>query len=189
MLLEIPADGESPTVPGAEGTTTPRTLERVADYEYAAPGGLRWLTIVEPYAWRAGETEAAPGGTVYEQISPPGGWLSGSGVQQGSPPTGGAVLNVVMDVDQDALDLFHGWYDEEHLPRLVQVPGIDAARRFRAVAGSGPGEGRDRFLALYELRDADVVASDEFAGASVMTPRTEQVVARLSWASQLYRAR
>ncbi len=189
MLLEIPADGESPPVPGAEGGADHRTFERVVDYEYAAPGGLRWLTVAEPYAWHAGEAEVAPGGTVYEQISPPEGWLSGSGVQSGPLPVGAAVLNVVMDVDRGALDLFHGWYDEEHLPRLVQVPGINAARRFRAVDGSLPGPERDRFLALYELRDVDVVTSDEFAGASVMTPRTEQVVARLSWASQLYRAR
>jgi hypothetical protein len=214
-LLHVCADGDTPLVVDHEAVTGTRTYERVADYAHAAPGGLRWLAVhdlagpdggidalsrVPRTRGRAGSGDrtagvpASDGGdvvaTVFTQISPADGWLTGDGVATAAPgqlPAGKAVLSVVMDVEERALDLFHGWYDEEHLPKLVAVPGIDAARRFRAVAGAQAEPGRQRFLALYELAGLDLLDTTEWAEAASMTPRTEQVVPHVAIQSQMYR--
>jgi hypothetical protein len=70
---------------------------------------------------------------------------------------------------------------------MVAVPGIEGARRFRAVGGQTPAPGRRRFLALYEVARRGVFDGGAWAAASTITPRTEQVVPHLDWASQLYR--
>lgn len=57
-------------------------------------------------------------------------------------------------VDEDA---FNAWYDEEHVPLRLRVPGFLSARRFRAVATAGP-----RYLALYDLASVDVLHSSEY---------------------------
>ena len=50
-------------------------------------------------------------------------------------------------------DEYHRWYDEVHVPEILQVPGFVSARRFEA-----DGE----FLAVYELEgdDLDAVLAD-----------------------------
>ncbi len=53
---------------------------------------------------------------------------------------------------------FNAWYDEEHLPERLSIPGFRSARRW--VAGVRPGEGK--YLATYELDSADVLASAEY---------------------------
>jgi antibiotic biosynthesis monooxygenase (ABM) superfamily enzyme len=40
---------------------------------------------------------------------------------------------------------FNRWYDEEHLPNLLQVPGYLSARRYVAV------DGEPKYLAFYEI--------------------------------------
>jgi hypothetical protein len=167
------------------GIQSRRVMTRVADYLYAAPG-LPGVVVAEfeseAEASKAAETIEAPDAVVnvFRQLSPASGWLTATGVHDGPQrPSGTTVLSVIMDVQPDALADFHGWYDEEHLPKLVAVPGILAAVRFQALTGP-------RFLAWYEMADESVVASREFADASVLTPRTAVVTAHLSWASQLY---
>ena len=71
---------------------------------------------------------------------------------------------------------------------MVAVPGIHAARRFAAVDGELARAGRQRFLALYEFADTTVLASDAWADAATTNPRTDALMPRLTWASQLYLA-
>jgi len=188
-LLHVSSDGEQPVAISGPGVGSVQTFEVVPDYEFAAPGGARWLVLqdVQP-----GETTgfAAPPGSVailFNQISPAEGWLTAAGETAGPVPTGTAVLSVIMDVDEDALAAFHGWYEEEHLPSMVAVPGILGARRFAAVTGGQPDAGRRRFLALYEVAGREVFAGEAWAAVSTITPRTQEVLPHLSWASQLYR--
>ena len=190
LLLQLSSDRPDGPVlsehPQVIGTCT---FERVADYEYAAPGGARWLTTHDLAQWDidAGEVPEATA-VVYEQIVPARGWLTSEGpVDHGELPAGVVVLSVTMDVEEDALDAFNGWYDEEHLPTLLAVPGIDAVRRFRAVGGDLPEAGRHRFLALYEFESSDLLATEAWASAAAITPRNEQVMAHARRASQLYR--
>jgi hypothetical protein len=185
VLLHVQTDDPTFRLPG----TGQRFMNRIVDYQYAAPGGLAYLvTATFP---DAGDAEAAYVGdraTVFAQLWPRNGWLAADGVHEGAVrPSGTCVLSVIMDVEHDHLDAFHGWYDEEHLPKLCAVPGILAAVRYEAVAGDVGVH--PRFLAWYELADRGVVESAAFAQASELTPRTAQVTAHLDWASQLYESR
>ena len=53
---------------------------------------------------------------------------------------------------------FNAWYDDEHLPERLDVPGCRSARRW--VADGKPGEGK--YLATYELESAGVLQSDAY---------------------------
>ena len=42
------------------------------------------------------------------------------------------------DIPEDVLADYKAWYDEEHLPRLVRVAGVERARRFVADGQQSP---------------------------------------------------
>ena len=78
---------------------------------------------------------------------------------------GRAIYLVYTDLADDKYDeAFNAWYDTRHLPQLKAIPGILDAARYVAVKG-GP-----KYLAVYELENAEVIQSDAF----VNRPRTEQ---------------
>jgi hypothetical protein len=64
---------------------------------------------------------------------------------------------------------YNDWYDREHLPRLVTVPGVLRARRYDRVSGPGP-----RYLTAYELTGAEVWESPA-AHQARRTPWTEKM--------------
>jgi hypothetical protein len=47
---------------------------------------------------------------------------------------------------------FNAWYDEEHVPDRLAVPGFLKAQRYKAASEEGP-----RYLALYDLSSVDVL--------------------------------
>jgi hypothetical protein len=53
---------------------------------------------------------------------------------------------------------FNAWYDEEHLPERLAIPGFRSARRW--VADIAPGQGK--YLATYELDSAAVLGSPAY---------------------------
>lgn len=53
---------------------------------------------------------------------------------------------------------FNAWYDEEHLPERLSIPGFLSARRWERDCR--PGEGR--YLATYELESAAVLATPRY---------------------------
>lgn len=53
---------------------------------------------------------------------------------------------------------FNAWYDTEHIPERLSIPGFLSARRW--VADLKPGEGR--YLAAYELVSAGVLESEAY---------------------------
>lgn len=57
------------------------------------------------------------------------------------------------------------WYREEHIPRLLKVPGVASARFFQSQAGT------HKFIALYEIETPETCASDAWKEA-VVTPWT-----------------
>ena len=59
------------------------------------------------------------------------------------------------DIPDEIVDEYNAWYDKEHLPRLVTVPGVIRARRYTAVSG------HPRYLTAYELTDRDAFESPE----------------------------
>jgi hypothetical protein len=54
-------------------------------------------------------------------------------------------------------DEFNRWYDDTHLPEMLQVPGFVAGRRYAlTVAGDAV---RSWFLAVYEIETEDLAAT------------------------------
>ncbi len=66
---------------------------------------------------------------------------------------------------------FNAWYESEHLPERLSIPGFRSARRW--VADCAPGEGK--YLATYELDSLGVLSSAgylaRFEGATPWTKR------------------
>src|SRR5438270_12586262 len=68
---------------------------------------------------------------------------------------GRGIFMVYVDIDPQHVQEFNEWYNKEHLPELLSVPGILSAARYEAVKG-GP-----QYLACYELES---VGGDADAG-------------------------
>jgi hypothetical protein len=75
---------------------------------------------------------------------------------------GTGIFLVYVDIPAEHDADFNAWYDSEHLPELLAVPGILAAARYSAVKG-GP-----KYLACYELENVGVLKTPAF----VNRPRT-----------------
>jgi hypothetical protein len=69
---------------------------------------------------------------------------------------GTGLLMAWTDVDPACEDEFNAWYNEEHIGRLLAVPGFLSGARYRALRG-GP-----KYLAMYELEDHNVLRSAAF---------------------------
>lgn len=79
---------------------------------------------------------------------------------------------VRMDVDPAEEKRFNEWYDEEHLPALLKVPGVLGAYRYVSL------EGEPKYVAVYELERADVPSGEAWKRAAAETPRPKEVVTR-----------
>lgn len=87
----------------------------------------------------------------------------------------GALLAIAFAVPDDDVAEFDGWYEEEHVPLLMRVPGWLRVRRYRVRPGSaGPPW---THLALHEVRDAATLERPERAAARD-TPRRAALAAR-----------
>ena len=67
-----------------------------------------------------------------------------------------AVLFSQMRPPVDRTADFHDWYDTDHIPARMVLPGFRAARRFESVEEAG------NFLALYELEDLGALRTPEY---------------------------
>jgi hypothetical protein len=68
-----------------------------------------------------------------------------------------ALLLVFMNPPEDDLPAWNAWYDDEHVPNRLAVPGITSGRRYSAVWDTGP-----RYLATYDLASLDTLQSPEY---------------------------
>jgi hypothetical protein len=82
---------------------------------------------------------------------------------------------------------FHEWYDDQHLPDCVKVPGVKAARRYRLTQAFGPGAAPQELkfdsLTMYELEvdDPELVAREMSARADTPAmPLTDALARGLS---------
>jgi hypothetical protein len=188
-------------VPGFLGG---RRFWRVDDCNFASPSPYQYLTLYQLESEAALYTEAfqkhvsdpSPWTrdvamdlplrrSVYQQLRPERGAMTRNGpVDNGGQALGRALLQVMIDAEPECEDEFHGWYDEEHLPALVAVPGILSARRFVRIDDGGQDR---RFLAVYELENEGVVTTAAFMEAGARTPRREKLGDRVTSQVQLYR--
>jgi hypothetical protein len=70
---------------------------------------------------------------------------------------------------------FNAWYDTEHIPERLAVPGILTALRFMHAGGGTP-----RYLAMYDLEHASVMDSPAYLRVAHdnSSPWTRRVTAR-----------
>jgi hypothetical protein len=61
------------------------------------------------------------------------------------------------------VDTYHRWYDETHIPEILDVDGFTSARRLR----SGDGES---YIVVYEVDDVDEAKAAMAAAAGTMSP-------------------
>ena len=77
-----------------------------------------------------------------------------------SPEKGGKVAySVQLNTPAEMEDEFNEWYNVDHVPALVSVPGVCCARRYVAV------KGEPKYLTIYEMDDADILTSAEWNSA------------------------
>jgi len=69
---------------------------------------------------------------------------------------GRGMFMIYVDIDPVHEEEFNAWYNTEHLPELLAVPGVISAARYEAVK-SGP-----KYLAFYELDGVDVMQTPAF---------------------------
>jgi hypothetical protein len=60
------------------------------------------------------------------------------------------ILVVVTSPMPGREDEYNQWYDEQHLPDVLRVPGFTAAQRFKLLSHS-PGSLPGDYLAIYEF--------------------------------------
>jgi len=96
-------------------------------------------------------------------------------------------LLVLMQPPDDIEDEFNAWYDTEHVPERLAVPGVLTAIRFSCVSAATP-----KYLAMYDLESETVLESDAYkrvAGGN-SSPWTKRVTGKTkvyrSVGSQIY---
>jgi hypothetical protein len=90
------------------------------------------------------------------------------------PLTTRYLLSAAMDVQPDRDAVFNEVYDREHVPMLLEVPGVISVARFKTreltmvIGGERKTivmENEPRYHALYELESPEVLTSAAWAGA------------------------
>jgi hypothetical protein len=98
---------------------------------------------------------------VFEQIYP-------EEIEYAAPRTR-FVFVVGHDVPRNKQQEFNAWYNTEHLPALMAVPGFITGRRF--VLSEPPvverGGTLSKYLTIYDIENRDALESDAFKKASV----------------------
>lgn len=71
---------------------------------------------------------------------------------------GSTIMVVMMEVDPEHDAEFNRWYNAEHLPERLGIPGYISARRFKLEEGDGVL----KYLCIWELEDASPLQSEVY---------------------------
>ncbi|PKB78223.1 MAG: hypothetical protein BZY88_19530 [SAR202 cluster bacterium Io17-Chloro-G9] len=71
---------------------------------------------------------------------------------------GSTIMVVMMDVDPEHDEEFNRWYNDEHLPERLEIPGYVSARRFKLEEGQGVL----KYLCIWELEDPSPMQSRQY---------------------------
>jgi len=112
-------------------------------YVHSGPGRTAWTNRMVGQAQNYQRK-------VCEQIFPP------TAQTPPLPPNAKALLATMIDLTAPIEEEFNDWYNTEHLPALLSVPGFLRARRFVVVEGS------PKYLALYDLEDVGVLQTETY---------------------------
>lgn len=94
------------------------------------------------------------------------------------------LLLALVDVPPEIEPEFNRWYDTEHIPERLAVPGFRGARRYRSVEPGGPYpsyfEGTPRYQALYELDSPAILDSPGYKRlGETLSEDSRRIVPRL----------
>lgn len=84
-------------------------------------------------------------------------------------------LLVLMQCPPTLEDEFNAWYDTEHLPERLAVPGFETAQRFVCL------DGNPRYLAMYDLARHEVLETPDYLKVAYdqSSPWTKRVTSRV----------
>ncbi len=85
-----------------------------------------------------------------------------------------SLLFVYSDPGTVPVDEFNDWYDNEHGPARLTVPGISAGYRFRALDGQAPP-----WLAYYEMKSGVLDSPEYKALWAAASPREKSIMSSL----------
>jgi hypothetical protein len=87
------------------------------------------------------------------------------------------ILIVTTNPPADMEEEFNAWYEQEHIPERLAVPGFERAQRYYLA------HGERRYLALYDVRAFDVFDSPAYLATSGEnnTPWTKRVISRCNF--------
>ena len=71
---------------------------------------------------------------------------------------GNTVLVVTMEVDEADEPEFNEWYNEQHLPERMAIPGYVSARRFKLENGNNAL----KYLCIWEMVDGSPLQSEMY---------------------------
>jgi hypothetical protein len=85
------------------------------------------------------------------------------------------ILIAAMNIADAAADEFHDWYDTEHLPERVRVPGFEACHRWIGVQDPKVS------VATYDLETVGVLQSPDYQaiGGANLSPWSKRVTSRV----------
>lgn len=91
------------------------------------------------------------------------------------------IIQIVrIDVAPLAEDEFNRWYEEEHIPNLLKVPGVIWAKR-GINTGKGP-----KYIAIYEHQNRNIRESEAYQKASETDWTRKMESHFLSFERQIY---
>jgi hypothetical protein len=94
-------------------------------------------------------------------------WADGHAEASGPPPV---VLAVSMSVPAEVVPDMEAYYEQEHYPLLLAVPGWRRARRYELTSGTGP-----KYLSLHEI-DSEAAFDEPGYKAAISTPWRNRIV-------------
>jgi hypothetical protein len=90
-------------------------------------------------------------------------------------------LLVLMQPPLTIEEEFNAWYDTEHIPERLAVPGVETAIRFCSTTGAAP-----KYLAVYDLAAESVLETDAYK--SVVGDRSSPWTKRVTGRTKVYRS-
>ncbi len=87
---------------------------------------------------------------------------------------GATVLIVMMEVDEADDEVFNKWYNEEHLPERMSIPGYISARRFMLDPEDGQNNNVMRYLCIWEMENDSPLQSQLYKDQNAKPTPTKE---------------
>ena len=99
---------------------------------------------------------------------------SSNSTKRASQEVGSTILLVMMEVDEADDQVFNKWYNEEHLPERMSIPGYISARRFRLDPEDDRANNVLRYLCIWEMEDDSPLRSQFYAEQNAKPTPTKE---------------